>query len=251
MDYSLLVGVVRRKFEVMDRNTSSLQTCPETSTNDIFQRDADGGMHAAVVEGPGTYYMGIIDVLQEWNWEKKLERFFKIYFKWMDPDGLSAISPQRYVERFMKRCVVEVFDGLYVSDDDFNPKMRNIHGTFRQPSRAYFHDDDHFFDGGGDMVGGAGGGVVDDDGGERGRATGGVGEEDLSNSSLQLSVDRFRSTTGIDRRFSAAPLDNGNHSLQMITARGQFKDKDRPSTGSGSGSVASWALEEGLQTELE
>lgn len=237
MDYSLLVGVVRRKFEVMDRNTS-LQSCPETSTIDVFQRDADGGMHAAVVEGPGTYYMGIIDVLQEWNWEKKLERFFKIYFKWMDPDGLSAAPPQKYVDRFMKRCVVEVFDGLYVSDNDFNPKMRNIHGAFRQPSRAIFQDDELFV----------------------GKVVEGQEEGIPSDSSSQLNADRFRSTTGIDRRFSAAPLDNGNNSLQMITARGP---KDRTSTGSGSSGggivignssqyddTASWALEEGLQTEL-
>ena len=235
MDYSLLVGVVRRKFEVMDRNTS-LQSYPETSTTDVFQRDADGGMHAAVVEGPGTYYMGIIDVLQEWNWEKKLERFFKIYFKWMDPDGLSAAPPQKYVDRFMKRCVVEVFDGLYVSDNDFNPKMRNIHGTYRQPSRAIFQDDDLSV-----------GRVVE-------------GQEGIpSDSSSQSNADRFRSTTGIDRRFSAAPLDNGSNSLQMITARGLFKDRTSTESGSGGGvdrgivtghSSYLDSLEEGLQTEL-
>lgn len=79
MDYSLLVGVVQRKFEVMDR-TGATELITEHA--DVFQRDADGGMHATVVEGPGTYYMGIIDVLQHWNWEKKLERFLKIYLKW-------------------------------------------------------------------------------------------------------------------------------------------------------------------------
>lgn len=48
----------------------------------MFLRDEDGGMHATVVEGPGTYYMGIIDILQYWNFEKKVERFLKIFFKW-------------------------------------------------------------------------------------------------------------------------------------------------------------------------
>lgn len=90
----------------------------------IFQKDEDGGMHAAVVEGPGTYYMAIIDILQEWNWSKKLERLVKIYLKWEDPDGLSAMNPQDYVERFMKRCVNEVFEGLQLDDDYFVAKKK-------------------------------------------------------------------------------------------------------------------------------
>mmetsp|Transcript_24984 Transcript_24984/g.36876 ORF Transcript_24984/g.36876 Transcript_24984/m.36876 type:complete len:952 (-) Transcript_24984:91-2946(-) len=138
MDYSLLVGVVRRKFEVMERFNPGPGSGDST---DAFQRDSDGGMHAAVVEGPGTYYMGIIDVLQHWNWQKKLERFFKIYFKWEDGDGLSAIQPNLYGDRFMRRCVVEVFDGLHVRDSDFNPKMKsstpylyNLEGIEGSPS---------------------------------------------------------------------------------------------------------------------
>lgn len=81
MDYSLLVGVVQRRFEVMER-ASSPHMPLDSEVNDPFLRDSDGGMHATVVEGPGTYYMGIIDVLQHWNWEKKMERIMKIVFKW-------------------------------------------------------------------------------------------------------------------------------------------------------------------------
>lgn len=40
------------------------------------------GIRAAIVEGPGMFYFGIIDVLQEWNWSKKLERFFKVRSHW-------------------------------------------------------------------------------------------------------------------------------------------------------------------------
>lgn len=200
MDYSLLVGVVRRKFEVMERTTHT----SEINSTDIFQRDPDGGMHAAVVEGPGTYYMGIIDVLQQWNWEKKLERFFKIYFKWMDGDGLSAAPPQKYVDRFMKRCVVEVFDGLYVADEDFNPKLRNnMHGNYRNTSRAVPK----------------GQGQYPDD----------FYPDDAD--SMKLNEDRFRA--GIDRRFSAAPLDNGN-SLQL-TATHSIRSTLGPNSTVGSG----------------
>lgn len=30
-------------------------------------RDSDGGVQAEVVEGPSVYYMGVIDILQEWT----------------------------------------------------------------------------------------------------------------------------------------------------------------------------------------
>lgn len=112
MDYSLLIGVIRRRFEVVD-NSVARQT-------DELGRDANGAFNAAIVEGPGSYHMGIIDILQEWNWEKKLERYFKIYFKFRDPEGLSAIQPDKYQARFMRRAVVEVFEGMDETDDDNN-----------------------------------------------------------------------------------------------------------------------------------
>jgi hypothetical protein len=31
-------------------------------------------MNVEVVEAPGTYYIGLIDMLQEWNFNKKIER---------------------------------------------------------------------------------------------------------------------------------------------------------------------------------
>ena len=65
MDYSLIVGVVRRKFEVKDVQDIAAAGGGNRSL-DSLGRDADGSLHAAVVEGPGTFYMGIIDVLQEW-----------------------------------------------------------------------------------------------------------------------------------------------------------------------------------------
>ena len=55
----------------------------------------------------------------------EVERFFKVYIQMKDGEGLSAIHPQRYVERFVKRCVVDVFEGVHaVDDDEFIPKRR-------------------------------------------------------------------------------------------------------------------------------
>ncbi|TMW55381.1 hypothetical protein Poli38472_013272 [Pythium oligandrum] len=52
------------------------------------------------VFGPGFYHIGIIDILQQWNTQKKLERFWKVRFQQCDPQGLSAIDPVRYQKRF-------------------------------------------------------------------------------------------------------------------------------------------------------
>ncbi|DBA02215.1 TPA: hypothetical protein N0F65_007625 [Lagenidium giganteum] len=65
--------------------------------------------------GPAYYYVGIIDILQTWNWNKKLERFWKVYVNRADPDGLSAIEPRAYQERF-ERKLREII--AFPKDDD-------------------------------------------------------------------------------------------------------------------------------------
>lgn len=87
------------------------------SLNELL-RDKENGMRAMLVEGPGTYYLGIIDVLQQWSFTKKVERFFKIYFKRADGDGLSAIAPNHYAQRFWQHAVLDTFEGLEFGDDD-------------------------------------------------------------------------------------------------------------------------------------
>jgi hypothetical protein len=55
----------------------------------------EGGrsLDARVVVGPGRYYMGMIDVLQTWGWEKKLERFCKVHLLGQDAAGISCTPP--------------------------------------------------------------------------------------------------------------------------------------------------------------
>ena len=157
MDYSLLVGIKRRNFEVIDTATkstttttaaaassavaTSLHTLRNTAaasrsacTNQHTQpqhtlspgpvhsasdfRDPDGAMHAAVVEGQGTFYIGIIDILQEWNYDKWYERMTKIFLLRKDGKGLSAMDPLNYRKRFFQRAVLDVFDGLGLDDAD-------------------------------------------------------------------------------------------------------------------------------------
>lgn len=122
MDYSLLIGVKRQRFEVLP---SDIESQNENSNNqDPLGRETDGGLRVGVVEGPGKYYIGIIDVLQEWNWKKKFERYFKIYFLGKDSDGLSAIHPDKYAARFYDRCVVDLLEGIESNTNYFVPKTK-------------------------------------------------------------------------------------------------------------------------------
>ena len=47
-------------------------------------------------------YFGVIDVLQQWTWAKRLERLFKITALGKDAAGISAIEPQAY--RYVRDC---------------------------------------------------------------------------------------------------------------------------------------------------
>lgn len=129
MDYSLLIGVRRRNFEIMDSQSNIAKDLSaanlQNTQGNPFNRDLDGAFHAAVVEGQGTFYIGIIDILQEWNWGKYLERMFKIYFLQKDGSGLSAIEPASYRERFFQRAVLDVIDGVEgLTIDDFEELSR-------------------------------------------------------------------------------------------------------------------------------
>jgi hypothetical protein len=153
-DYSLLIGVRRRKFGVVDNretnnpaqffqqqqplsNNGSNNNTRAPSVDDKgavakksskinpFQRDTDGGMHAGLVEGPGTYYFGIVDILEQWTWRKHWERMFKVYFRCFDPDGISCMPPLPYADRFWRRAVRDVFE--YVEqgvDEDLDAPPR-------------------------------------------------------------------------------------------------------------------------------
>ncbi|KAN0014637.1 hypothetical protein ACTFIU_000955 [Dictyostelium citrinum] len=49
------------------------------------------------------YYIGVIDILQLYDFSKKLERFLKVYLFRKDGNGISATRPEPYKQRFMKR----------------------------------------------------------------------------------------------------------------------------------------------------
>eukprot|EP00736_Rhodelphis_marinus_P004429 Rmarinus@m.5880 len=64
-----------------------------------------------VVEGPACYYYGVVDILQQWNWRKRLEYAAKT-FLCQDTSGISAVNPEYYARRFHGFVTEVVFEGV-------------------------------------------------------------------------------------------------------------------------------------------
>mmetsp|Transcript_24052 Transcript_24052/g.38661 ORF Transcript_24052/g.38661 Transcript_24052/m.38661 type:complete len:615 (+) Transcript_24052:216-2060(+) len=86
MDYSLLVGVQNYTYKTDD----------DKKLNNVSSHSSLEILAAARVRAPGMYYIGIIDVLQEWDWNKWLERAAKIMFqcRCTDYQEISCVPPK-------------------------------------------------------------------------------------------------------------------------------------------------------------
>jgi hypothetical protein len=95
-------------------NTSQRQTLRESMSceeddellpREDFCDETKNRFSADFVSGPSAYYIGIIDILQQWTISKQMERMYKVHVLRKDPRGISAISPKQYAKRFqMKMC---------------------------------------------------------------------------------------------------------------------------------------------------
>ncbi|KAK1937013.1 Phosphatidylinositol 4-phosphate 5-kinase type-1 alpha [Phytophthora citrophthora] len=119
MDYSLLLGVIEVSYLVNRHNiltrdgsvflppdsfTGKPEEMPfEGETTERVKQSTQCLRAAEVVIGPGFYYIGVIDMLQTWNWSKRIERFMKTIIFRKDPDGISAMPPKPYRDRFHRK----------------------------------------------------------------------------------------------------------------------------------------------------
>ncbi|GLE02716.1 hypothetical protein PINS_up011571 [Pythium insidiosum] len=126
MDYSLLLGVIEVSYQVNQQNILTrdgsvfLDRMTIVDGSQAAQDAASAVADAAnppprmkqsmqclrtseVVIGPGFYYIGLIDILQTWNWSKRFERFVKTVLLRKDPDGISALPPKPYRDRFHQK----------------------------------------------------------------------------------------------------------------------------------------------------
>eukprot|EP00002_Diphylleia_rotans_P008700 TRINITY_DN18718_c0_g1_i1.p1 TRINITY_DN18718_c0_g1~~TRINITY_DN18718_c0_g1_i1.p1 ORF type:complete len:924 (+),score=159.10 TRINITY_DN18718_c0_g1_i1:90-2861(+) len=114
MDYSLLL-VVSEGIKVSMVENKGPQAHGESPTHQggqrvPFFRQYMGGLPAFIPHGPSEmdlltdrcYHLGIIDLLQEYNLNKKGERWIKVNLKRKDPHGISCIAPDEYALRFRK-----------------------------------------------------------------------------------------------------------------------------------------------------
>jgi len=99
MDYSLLIGVGVREYDVqkLGHNRSL------NDTNQLLPQSQACRYDATVAIGPSSYTIAIIDLLQEYNYSKRMERCFKVCCRCQHRLGISVIDPIRYQDRFMDR----------------------------------------------------------------------------------------------------------------------------------------------------
>ncbi|TDH69374.1 hypothetical protein CCR75_009770 [Bremia lactucae] len=100
MDYSLLIGIHKchlRPGEVDGK---------EFPSRDI----GESGMNLAPLGEHEVYYVGIIDILQQWDWEKQFEKAGKVLLG-KSARGISAVAPAAYCRRFQARCTQILLGG--------------------------------------------------------------------------------------------------------------------------------------------
>ena len=86
LDYSLLLGIHDRQHA--SSPVPSLDGAAETGEARSFPSQ----------DGSAVYYIGIIDILCQWDTKKRVENFFKSIR--YDGRGISAVPPQEYADRF-------------------------------------------------------------------------------------------------------------------------------------------------------
>lgn len=111
LDYSLLIGVKKWKFgvEVTQNMTDFNPSSSNDGKHNFIHKGPASTFHAHSVTGPAIYHFGIIDFLQNWTFQKRIERAFKIYITRKDPDGLSVMPPLQYKTRFQAK-LEQIFD---------------------------------------------------------------------------------------------------------------------------------------------
>ncbi|TYZ65190.1 hypothetical protein PybrP1_000328 [[Pythium] brassicae (nom. inval.)] len=169
MDYSLLLGVIEVSYQVNQQNilTRDGSVFLENLGAAARARDVDaaaaadssGGQAARpherlkqssqclrtseVVIGPGFYYIGLIDILQTWNMAKRVERFIKTVILRKDPEGISAMAPKPYRDRFHRK-LDEIIHLGHNSVVVPSPRSRGGSAPSRLPSHGVpsFRDSD-------------------------------------------------------------------------------------------------------------
>ncbi|OWZ15762.1 Phosphatidylinositol-4-phosphate 5 kinase [Phytophthora megakarya] len=114
MDYSLLIGI--HKCHLRPPRQGNVNEIPTSSDFDkAFHQELDldepsSGTNLAPLGDNEVYFVGIIDILQQWDWEKQLEKAGKVLLG-KSARGISATAPAAYCRRFQARCTQILLGG--------------------------------------------------------------------------------------------------------------------------------------------
>ncbi|KAF1791256.1 Leucine-rich repeat domain, L domain-like [Phytophthora cactorum] len=140
MDYSLLIGIHKCHFRApRPGNANGIGT--STDFDDVFNRELhlDGpnsGVNLAPLGDNEVYFVGIIDILQQWDWEKQFEKAGKVLLG-KSARGISAVAPTAYCRRFQARCAQILLGGPAPEnldpDCEVDSKAVNVKETKSRP----------------------------------------------------------------------------------------------------------------------
>mmetsp|Transcript_113548 Transcript_113548/g.218549 ORF Transcript_113548/g.218549 Transcript_113548/m.218549 type:complete len:761 (-) Transcript_113548:52-2334(-) len=128
MDYSLLIGVHIDSYEVREEGGWKKRFTAESNKSLSAQP-------ASRMEGPTFYYIGIIDVLQEFTLRKKLEYFGRAYLCGQG-HGVSCVPPHKYAKRFQDNIVgplIEVKKDDGEESEELNRVRYVVPNSMKQP----------------------------------------------------------------------------------------------------------------------
>ncbi|CAI5741710.1 unnamed protein product [Peronospora destructor] len=126
MDYSLLIGVhkchlraPRPGYSNEDADADTVKNIDEAMIHELNNEESSSGKNLIPLGDNEVYFVGIIDILQQWDWEKQFEKAGKVLLG-KPARGISALAPAAYCRRFQARCFQILLGGPASEDMDLD-----------------------------------------------------------------------------------------------------------------------------------
>ncbi|CAH0515187.1 unnamed protein product [Peronospora belbahrii] len=124
MDYSLLIGVHKCHIRAPRPGYSNgvareHANIGEVMNNELNIEESSSGVNLTPLGDDEVYFVGIIDILQQWDWEKQFEKAGKVLLG-KPSRGISAVAPAAYCRRFQARCFQILLGGPASEDMDLD-----------------------------------------------------------------------------------------------------------------------------------
>ena len=98
---SSVIPIYTTRDNLRQQNTNTTTTTVSLPMTKKRQHFTSCCYDAHVVEAPKSYYMGIIDILQRFDWSKRAEYYIKTGLLKKDWHTISCAEPEFYARRFM------------------------------------------------------------------------------------------------------------------------------------------------------